>query len=102
MARATATWSQPTEREGNVPFDAATELLNSEIRISADGGTTWSSPASVSSDITQFVVDNIAIGVYEFELVHIDTDNRRSVPVYATGQVLGAPVAAGDFSVIIE
>lgn len=103
MARATATWSQPTEREpGGVPFDAATELLNSEIRVSADDGATWSAAAIVPPTETQFVVDNIAIGAYQFELVHVDTDNRRSAPLIASTSVLGAPLAAGDFAVSIE
>lgn len=102
MARAICSWSQPVEREGNVPFDAATELAGSEIRVSADGGTTWSPPAPVAPTATQFIVDNLAIGSYEFELVHIDTGGRRSDPIFATGGVLGAPLPQGDFTVIIE
>lgn len=102
MARAIATWSQPTQREGGAPFDAATELAGSEIRVSSDGGSTWSPPAPVPAGDTQFIVDNLAVGTYEFELVHIDTDNRRSAPALATGQIIGAPVAAGDFAVVID
>lgn len=102
MARAIATWSQPTQRDGGVPFDAATELAGSEIRTSADGGNNWSPPAPVAPTETQFIVDGIAVGSYEFELVHIDTDGRRSTPIYATGQVLGAPLPQGDFAVVIE
>ena len=102
MARAVATWSQPTEREGNVPFDAATELANSEIRVSADAGATWSGAVTVPPTETTFIVDNIAVGNYDFELVHIDTDGRRSVPLIASAGVLGAPVAQGDFAVVIE
>lgn len=102
MARAIATWSQPTQREGGVPFDAATELQGSEVRVSADAGTTWSPPAPVAPTETQFIVDNIALGDYTFELVHIDTDGRRSEPELATGRVLGAPAQSGDFAVVIE
>jgi hypothetical protein len=102
MARAIATWSQPTEREGGVPFDAATELAGSEIRTSADGGNNWSPPAPIGAADTQFIIDGIAVGSYEFELVHIDTAGRRSAPQLATGSVLGAPLGAGDFAVVIE
>ena len=102
MARAIATWSQPTQREGGTPFDAATELQGSEIRTSADGGNNWSPAVGIPPTETQFIVDGIAVGAYEFELVHIDVDGRRSQPIFATGQVLGAPLAAGDFAVVIE
>ena len=102
MARAIASWSQPVEREGGTPFDAATELLGSEIRTSADGGNNWSPAVGIPPTETQFIVDGIAVGAYEFELVHIDTDGRRSAPMFATGQVLGAPVGRGDFAVVIE
>ena len=102
MSRAIAEWSQPTQREGGVAFDAATELASSEIRVSADGGDTWSPPAPVPPDQTEFIVDNIAPGSYLFELVHIDTEGRKSHPVFAATELLGAPLAAGDFSVRIE
>lgn len=103
MARAIATWSQPVEREpGGVPFDAATELAGSEIRVSSDGGATWSPPATVPPTQTEFIVDNIALGDYTFELVHIDTESRRSAPMLASTSVIGAPIGAGDFMVVIE
>lgn len=102
MARAIATWSQPTEREGGTPFDAASELAGSEIRVSSDGGATWSPPAPVPPTQTEFIVDNIAVGDYTFELVHIDIDGRRSAPELATTQVIGPPAQSGDFAVVIQ
>lgn len=103
MARAIATWSQPTEREpGGVPFDAATELLHSEIRVSADAGATFSPAVVVAPTETQFIVDNIALGTYEFELVHVPITGPSSAPVFATASVLGAPIPQGDFTVTIE
>lgn len=102
MARAIASWSEPTTREGGAPFDAATELQGSEIRVSADGGNNWSPPAPVPQGETQFIVDNIATGTYLFEHVFIDTEGRRSGVSQATGQLIGPPAAASDFAVVID
>lgn len=102
MARARATWSEPTTRDGGAPFDAANELQGSEIRVSADGGANWSSPAPVPQGTTEFIVDNIAPGDYLFEHVFIDTDGRRSDAATASAQSIGAPSAANDFAVTIE
>lgn len=102
MARLIATWSLPTQREEGEPFDAATELKNSEIKMSADGGTTWTPEALLSPSETQFIVDNIAPGTYLLELVFIDTDNRRSGAASGSAKELGPPMAASDFMVTIE
>lgn len=102
MARLTATWSLPVEREGGEPFDASTELQASEIRLSADGGSNWSDPAVLAPTETSFIVDNIAAGTYTVELVFVDTDGRRSGEANAEGKVLGPPLAAADLTVTIE
>lgn len=102
MARLIASWNQPTQREpGGVPFDAAVELASSEVRISSDGGANWSAPAPVPPTDTQFIVENIALGTYTVELVHIDTGGRRSAPITAEGTRLGAPIGDG-LTVVIE
>ena len=102
MGRAVASWSLPTTRDGGAAFDPATELANSEIRMSADDGVNWTDPALLAPADTQFVVENLAPGTYLFQLVFIDIDGRRSDAAEATGALVGAPSAATDFSVTIE
>ena len=102
MAKLTATWSLPTERVGGEPFEASTELQANEIRLSADGGGTWTDPAILAPTETSFIVDNIAAGTYTLELVFIDTEDRRSDVASAVGKLLGPPLPAADFTVTIE
>lgn len=101
MATATATWSEPTQREDGEPFDPATELRESELLMSADGGTTWTDPATVPQGTTSFRVENLAPGTYTFRHVFIDTDGRRSGEATDTGKVTAPPAAAADFTVTI-
>lgn len=102
MARATLNWTLPTTRANGDPL-MLVEIVETEISMSADGGTNFSPPISVPSDAVQtFVVDDLAVGTYIFRAVVIDTDGRRSAEAEAGASVLDAPSAIADLSVTIE
>lgn len=103
MARATLTWTLPTQRVDGRPLDP-TEIDRTEIRMSADGGANFSDPpVIVPPDAVQtFVADNLVAGDYVFRATVFDTDGRNSAPSDATGTVLGNPEPVSDLTVVIE
>jgi hypothetical protein len=102
MARATLNWTLPVTRENGVTLDVS-EIMGTEISMSADGGANYSPVVVVASDIPQtFVVDNLTAGEYVFRATVVDTADRRSSDAEVTGSILASPAAIADLSVTID
>jgi len=102
MGRATLNWTLPTTREDGVALDVS-EIMGTEISMSADGGANYSPVVVVASDVPQtFVVDNLTAGTYAFKATVVDTADRRSVDAVVTGTLLAAPAGIDDLSVTID
>jgi hypothetical protein len=101
MSNARLSWVWPTTRvEGEALPES--QIQHNEISVSADGGSNFSGLAQVAPPTTEHVVADLAPGTYIFRGVVVDKDDRRSDAVDATGSVLSAPSALGDFTVTIE
>lgn len=101
MGKATLSWTLPTEREDGVALPAS-EIAQTDISMSADGGANFSSTAPVlPTDPQTFVVDNLTAGTYLFRATVIDTLGQPSVDAEATGSILAPPAAIADLSVTI-
>lgn len=102
MSRATLNWTLPTEREDGVALDVS-EIMGTEISMSADGGANFSPVVIVAPDVPQtFEVDNLTAGNYEFKATVVDTAGRRSVDAMVTGSILAPPAGIADLSVTIS
>lgn len=102
MARATLTWTLPTERVDGRPLDPS-DIASTRIEMSADGGANFVEAATVPPTEPQvFVVEDLSVGDYVFRATVFDTDGRNSAPAEATGTVLGNPNPVGDLAVTIS
>lgn len=103
MARATLTWTLPTQRVDGRALDVS-ELKETRIEMSSDGGANFVEAALVpASDAQQqFVVENLTAGDYIFRATVFDLDGRNSAPADVTGTVLGNPEPVSDLTVTIE
>lgn len=102
MGRATLNWTLPTEREDGVALDVS-EILRTDISMSADGGTNFSPTSPVlPTDPQTFVVDNLTAGSYLFRATVIDTLGQPSGDAEVTGSILAPPAAIADLSVTID
>ena len=102
MGRATLNWTLPTEREDGVALDVS-EILRTDISMSADGGANFSPTAPVlPTDPQTFVVDNLTAGSYLFRATVIDTLGQPSGDAEVTGSILAPPTAITDLSVTID
>lgn len=101
MAQITLSWVLPTTRANGQAL-TPDELAGVEIRMSADGGATFGAPAVVPPSVTQeFVVGSLVAGSYLFRFVVEDLQGRRSDSYDAVGDVLAAPSALADVTVVV-
>ena len=102
MGRATLNWTLPIERADGVPLPAS-EIAQTDISMSADGGANFSPTSPVlPTDPQTFVVDNLTAGTYLFRATVIDTLGQASGDAEVTGSILAPPTAITDLSVTID
>lgn len=101
MATATLSWTLPTTREGGAPLDIS-EISHTAISMSADAGASFGPESNVlPTDPQTFVIGSLVVGEYLFRAVVVDIDGRRAFPAEVVGNVLAAPAAIADLTVVI-
>ena len=90
------TWSVPTRKSGR-PFDAATEVDHYELAMRVQGAPDYTPTAAQPAPAdTQFDLDIVDVGTYEFRLMCVPKTGAASDPAFTSAQILdqSAPVIA--------
>lgn len=90
------TWSVPTRKSGR-PFDAATEVDHYELAMRVQGAPDYTPTAAQPAPVdTQFDLDIVDVGTYEFRLMCVPKTGAASDPAFTSAQILdqSAPVIA--------
>jgi hypothetical protein len=103
MSNMRITWTFPTNRVLGEALPLA-QIKHAEISMSADGGENFSGVAQVAPEgpTGEHLIADIAPGTYIVRVVVVDTEDRRSAAVDATGGVLSDPSPVSDLVVTIE
>ena len=90
------TWTVPTRKSGR-PFDAATEVDHYELSMRVQGAPDYTPTAAQPAPVdTQFDLDIVDVGTYEFRLMCVPKTGAASDPAFTSAQILdqSAPVIA--------